>query len=272
MSAQQPDAMAFNPNNLKLTRVASYARNVDAPVVRVWENVLDWEHLPHLHNTSFDYVELDSAGEWGWRTWSNPAHTDHIELTLSNNSRYVARTYQSGQQVSEIWTTVTEQGPTTDILVEFHLPNIEPSAATKLGELMTQLYTRLWDEDEAMMRGRHIRLLEIREDADSVDLGEVSAIKQRLQDHETITFQLRKREFQLRWHNNNFLAHPTICPHLMGPLTDSNLSEGTLRCPWHGYQFDLTNGQCISPASATCQLPESPTLDTSSQRMIASLR
>ena len=134
MSAQQSNATAFNPNALDLTRVASYARNINAPIMRVWENVLDWEHLPHLHNTSFDYVELDCAGDWGWRTWSNEAHTDHIELTLSNNDSYVARTYQNGQQVSEIWTTLTEQDATTDILVEFHLPEpVHPLVGRRRG-------------------------------------------------------------------------------------------------------------------------------------------
>ena len=72
MPANQQNATLFNPNALNLTRVATYERLIRAPEERVWENVLDWEHLPWLHKTSFGYIELDEAGEWGWRTWSNP--------------------------------------------------------------------------------------------------------------------------------------------------------------------------------------------------------
>jgi hypothetical protein len=68
MSANQHHAKTFNPNALKMVRVATYDRLVLAPRARVWENVLDWEHLPYLHKTSFDYVELDAGGQWGWRT------------------------------------------------------------------------------------------------------------------------------------------------------------------------------------------------------------
>ena len=122
-----------------------------------------------------------------------------------------------------------------------------------------------------MMSQRHQRLLEVREDARSVDLGKPSLLKDRLSNNETITFQLGKREFQLRWHDNKFMAHTTICPHLLGPLTDSNLADGTLHCPWHGYQFELATGHCSKPANATCQLPEPPRLELSGDRMIASL-
>ncbi len=33
------------------------------------------------------------------------------------------------------------------------------------------------------------------------------------------------------------------CPHQGGPLGEGNLCEGALRCPWHGYDFDLKTGK-----------------------------
>ena len=33
------------------------------------------------------------------------------------------------------------------------------------------------------------------------------------------------------------------CPHQGGPLGEGNLCEGALRCPWHGYDFDLKSGK-----------------------------
>ena len=46
MPANQQNAALFNPNAPNLTRVATYERLIRAPEERVWENVLDWEHLP----------------------------------------------------------------------------------------------------------------------------------------------------------------------------------------------------------------------------------
>jgi hypothetical protein len=50
-----------------LTTVATYRRTIGASAERVWENVLDWEHLPWLHSGSFSDIVCNGAGEWGWR-------------------------------------------------------------------------------------------------------------------------------------------------------------------------------------------------------------
>jgi hypothetical protein len=33
----------------------------------VWENVLDWEHLPWLHRTTFGHIRLLASSREGWR-------------------------------------------------------------------------------------------------------------------------------------------------------------------------------------------------------------
>ena len=71
MPATQTNPLARNPNGLDMNLVATYPRLIGASLQRVWENVLDWEHLPHLHATSFGYCELDEAGDWGWRSWAS---------------------------------------------------------------------------------------------------------------------------------------------------------------------------------------------------------
>ncbi len=272
MSANQPNAREFNPNHLNLCHVASYDRLIHAPLERVWENVLDWEHLPHLHESSFNYVELDCAGDWGWRTWSNIEHTDHVELTLAADDSYVARSYQSGQQVSEIWTLLKPEDDSTRVHVEFHIPNVAESDAEKLGELMLGLYTTLWDEDEAMMRERHLRLNESRDDRIRCDLGSEKALRARLSANEEIRFQLKRREFQLRLDGDELTAHATICPHLLGPLGKSRITDGQLRCPWHGYEFDLKTGECVFPETASCRLTPAPSLEISEGNLIATAR
>src|SRR5512143_3022502 len=47
--------------------VAVYERVVGASLERVWENVLDWEHLPWLHAGTFGHVRLLDASDEGWR-------------------------------------------------------------------------------------------------------------------------------------------------------------------------------------------------------------
>ena len=53
--------------NSDLTVVATYRRAIGASLERVWENVLDWEHLPWLHSGSFADIKCLDAGDWGWR-------------------------------------------------------------------------------------------------------------------------------------------------------------------------------------------------------------
>ena len=139
MTANQPNAEAFNPNALNMVQVATYDRLILAPLVRAWENVLDWEHLPYLHDTSFNYVELDTGGQWGWRIWSNADHTDYVELTLASEDSYVARSYQGGHQMSEIWTTLTDVADSTQVHVRFIILNVEEKDIEKMGQVMTSL-------------------------------------------------------------------------------------------------------------------------------------
>lgn len=43
-----------------------------------------------------------------------------------------------------------------------------------------------------------------------------------------------------------------ICPHAGGPLGKGTLNGSVVTCPWHGWQFDVTNGQhCLS--DSICQ-------------------
>ena len=124
MPALQVNALTLNPNAVAMTLVATYRRRVHASLERVWENVLDWEHLPHLHDTSFDYCSLDEAGAWGWRVWSAPDKSSHIELCVDAD-QYVARTYAGSDQQSEIWTSLDAVDErVTDIEVSFYLSGI----------------------------------------------------------------------------------------------------------------------------------------------------
>lgn len=37
------------------------------------------------------------------------------------------------------------------------------------------------------------------------------------------------------------------CPHRGGPMTEGKLEGRTLRCPWHGFRFDVASGEVVWP-------------------------
>lgn len=39
-------------------------------------------------------------------------------------------------------------------------------------------------------------------------------------------------------------ALDNTCIHRGGPLGDGVCHDGTVTCPWHGWQFDVTSGAC----------------------------
>lgn len=43
------------------------------------------------------------------------------------------------------------------------------------------------------------------------------------------------------------------CAHLGMPLHDGRVEQGVLECPHHGFQFDLSNGECLTAPSVRLQ-------------------
>ena len=78
--------------------IASYRRRVRASEERVWENVLDFAHLPFLHRHAFLGCEPLGASREGWRARVRipPAAAPReilLELETERSAgRYVART------------------------------------------------------------------------------------------------------------------------------------------------------------------------------------
>ncbi|MCP4788091.1 MAG: Rieske (2Fe-2S) protein [Fuerstiella sp.] len=47
--------------------------------------------------------------------------------------------------------------------------------------------------------------------------------------------------------DGKFYVLDGICPHAGGPLGKGTLNGPVVTCPWHGWQFDVTNGQhCLN--------------------------
>ena len=230
------------------TRVATYRREVGAGTARVWENVLDWEHLPWLHRRSFSRIELVDSGARGWRARVGLAPDAEqvilLEVEIEQDSgRYVSRTLEGPGAGTEIWTQLAPRGARTGIEVEFHVPGVRPARAAEVGAGFERLYARLWDEDEGMMvrRGHELarRPGPATASTASVVLGPLVVVRRRL----PLLVELGGERWRVVELRGELLAHSTRCPHRLGPLEDARVEEdGCLRCPWHGYRFDLRTG------------------------------
>lgn len=235
----------------ELISVAIYRRTLQASLERVWENALDWEHLPWLHRSTFRSIEKRGAGRWGWRArvGLQPAEGGReieIELRVDRaKQRYAVYTLGGPGAGTEIWTRLeSASGRRTAIEVEFLVPGIDREGAAGLGQTYTQLYTRLWDEDESMMVRRERLLAQRRADVGAadgapLDLGPLERVRAQL----SLRVELGGQPVRLVALDGELVAHSAVCPHLLGPLDEGELEEGCVRCPWHGYRFDLRGGR-----------------------------
>lgn len=46
--------------------------------------------------------------------------------------------------------------------------------------------------------------------------------------------------------NGEFYATENFCPHKGAPLVNGTLCEYIVECDWHGWQFDVRTGDCLT--------------------------
>jgi nitrite reductase/ring-hydroxylating ferredoxin subunit len=238
------DALGVGP---RLHLAASYSREVEASIVRVWENVFDWEHLPALHAEYFCDVRLLEEHARGWRVavTRQPGGPDRrivIELDAERErARYRVRISEGDGAGTEIWTLLaTRDAERTAAEVRFYLPRKDLHKLAELGEAYRLAYRRLWDADERMMRRREaLSNWAARPLARPVPLGPIAELRRRL----PLTLEIDGTPLRiLELDDGKIVAHSTVCPHWHGPLDDCLPQLGILQCPWHGYRFDLRTG------------------------------
>jgi len=229
--------------------LARYERRVRASETRVWENVLDWEHLPWLHRHAFVGCERLGASREGWRArvLLPPASAPReilLELEVERSAgRYVARTCEGPGAGTEIWTRVRSAAPdATDIAVEFHVPGVAAAERAAVGAAFSKLYARLWDEDEAMMRRRQQVLgagwLRTAPAPGTLALGPAAALRARA----PLVVPAGGVPLRIVAAGDTLFAHSAVCPHWGGPLEEADADPACVRCPWHGYRFDVRDG------------------------------
>jgi len=234
-----------------LELAVTWRREVRAGIERIWENVFDWEHLPVLHEMYFNAVEQIEIGDWGWRValTKNPGTPDRsmvLEMRADREkARYRVQTLSGDGAGTEIWTLLTPLAPhRTAVEVRYYLPERRPERLAALADKYRASCARLWNEDEAMMMRREEMMTrasaERRRSEKPVPLGPSAGLRRRLPllvEYEGEPFRIVEGE------DGSLLAHATICPHWLGPLDEAAPQNGILRCPWHGYRFDMRSGE-----------------------------
>jgi phenylpropionate dioxygenase-like ring-hydroxylating dioxygenase large terminal subunit len=253
-----------NAVDKKVPHLGTYRRELPVSVERLYENAIDWEHLPYLHRGSFARVECLEAGPWGFRArvWAQPYDERRmfvIELRLDRDCRrWITSTLDGPGAGSEVWTHAFPVGDReTHIVVDFFVPGTTPERVPEIFGFYKNLYTQLYDEDVAMMSGRQARLDAIRKAASTDSpprrvLGSLEEVRSRL----PLTIEERGQPFRIVELEGKLLAHATVCPHSLGPLGDAPINHGIVECPWHGYRFDIVTRRCVS--GQKCGLAPAP--------------
>ena len=229
--------------------VAVYRRRMPVSLERMIENALDWEHLPWLHSSSFETIRLVSSDEDHWRALARLAGGEDetlLELRLHEDRLgWATRTLEgSGAGTLIDSRVIVHEEREIEVVVEFHVPGLaDAQTRAAVGDLYLALYETLYDEDESMMVGRQQRLDERRGPRPGEDdLGDLETLKARL----PLTVSTPRGPFRIVEADGQLLVHAALCPHSLGPLEGTPCAgeSGRLevRCPWHGYRFDVESG------------------------------
>ena len=54
------------------------------------------------------------------------------------------------------------------------------------------------------------------------------------------------RELALYRVKGEFYASENFCPHKGAPLAEGTLCDHVIECEWHGWQFDVRTGECLT--------------------------
>ena len=46
--------------------------------------------------------------------------------------------------------------------------------------------------------------------------------------------------------DGNVFATTNVCPHRGGPLGEGELEAEVVTCPWHGFQYNVKTGTCLT--------------------------
>jgi nitrite reductase/ring-hydroxylating ferredoxin subunit len=249
----------------------TYRRELPVSIERLYENAVDWEHLPYLHRNSFAKIECVNAGVWGFRArvWPQPYNERRsvvIELCLDRQlRRWITSTLDGPGTGTEVWThafSLAERQ--TLVVVDFLVPGVDEARRIEIGRFYYSLYERLYDEDVIMMTERQAQLDILRahkaNDTPPMVLGSLAELRGQL----PITIDSGGRKFRIVESGGELVAYSIVCPHSLGPLGESQVRDGIIECPWHGYRYDIRTRKCVSGANFSLAIAPQVRIDTDS--------
>ena len=65
-----------------------------------------------------------------------------------------------------------------------------------------------------------------------------------IRDGDSKAFLLANEPIVLAREGNRIFALRDICPHRAAPFSAGCVKSGTVECPYHGWRFGLSDGQC----------------------------
>lgn len=251
----------FEParSDARLVHVGTYKRSVPVSLDRMYENALDWAHLPFLHSSSFKSIQPLESGAWGWRAdvVDVKNRSMRLELRLDRSSRrWITRNLEGDSKGAEIWTHVfVVADRVLDLVIDFFVPLDNLSGKDKVGLAYAKSYERLYDEDVQMMSERQFEL-----DRKVLRRPDDKEVRISVPKELPLKITLSGREYLVNKEKRQWYAYPSRCPHLLGPFLDSQITDGVVVCPWHGFEFDLKTGAQITNREETnsCSLGPLP--------------
>jgi nitrite reductase/ring-hydroxylating ferredoxin subunit len=251
--------------------VGTYRRELPVSIERLYENTIDWEHLPYLHRSSFARIEYADSGLWGFRArvWPQPYSNQRsilIELQLDRDlRRWITSTIDGPGTGTEVWThafSLAERR--TLVVVDFFVPGLDESRRSDIGRFYANLYARLYDEDARMMSERQVHLDSIaastEENTAPIVLGPLAEVRARL----PLVVGCGRRKFCIVENRGELIAYSALCQHMLGPLEGATLKDGIIECPWHGYRYNILTRRCVSGADLSLTMAPQVRIDADS--------
>lgn len=252
------DDVHLPPRAGSLPHAGTYRRTLPVSLERLYENALDWEHLPHVHADSFSRASVVDSGAWGWRARLTTAGGREVGLELVLDRlcrRWITRALEGFGAGTEIWThAFPVAAARVDIVVDFFVPGRDAVDQARVGQAYARHYARLYDEDVAMM-GERQRQIDIRLERPA-DAARHVTVGQRRELVLPMPVSLAGRRFVLVEAEGVLAAFPAQCPHQLGPLHEGEIQGRVVTCPWHGDRFDVVTGDNLS--GRPCRLSHQP--------------
>lgn len=57
--------------------------------------------------------------------------------------------------------------------------------------------------------------------------------------------QIGRKMVALFWLDGEVVAYEDLCPHRAGPLSEGEMKNGEVTCPWHQARFELKTGKVL---------------------------